>query len=302
MVQALLNVVLPVVLVAGVGALLARRFPLSQDTLSKVSLNSLTPALALSSLLGTTVSAGAGLHLAAAYFVLALSGALLAYLAAFRTPSLTRRAVMASVAIGNNGNFGLPIALFALGQAGLDQAVVIFLCSVVLTFTLGPLLYGSADGAWAGVRAVLRLPVVWCIAAALLVRLLHLPVPLGLRRGIDLLGQAALPMVLLSLGIQLGQAGRLALTPPVLTAVGLRVLAMPALALALGLGLGLRGLPLQGLVLASAMPTAVNAFLLAREYHADADTVASAVALSTLASLLTAALVVALLPLIGRLG
>ncbi|WP_345461618.1 AEC family transporter [Deinococcus carri] len=302
MFAALLNVVLPVVLVAGVGALLARRFPLSQDTLGKVSLNGLTPALALSSLLGTTVSAGAGLHLALAYFALALAGVLLAFLAAYRAPGVTRRAVMASVAIGNNGNFGLPIALFALGQSGLDQAVVIFLCSVVLTFTLGPLLYGSAGGARAGLKSVLRLPVVWCIAAALLVRVLHLPVPLGLRRGIDLLGQAALPMVLLSLGIQLGQAGRIALTWPVLTAVGLRVLAMPALALGLGLLLGLRGLNLQGLVLASAMPTAVNAFLLAREYEADAETVASAVALSTFASLVTAALVVTVLPWVGGLG
>lgn len=300
--QALLNVVLPVVLVAGVGALLARRFTLSQDTLGKVSLNGLTPALALSSLLGTAVSVGEGLHLAAAYFTLALGGVGLAFLASRRVPGPTRRAVMASVAIGNNGNFGLPIALFALGQPGLDQAVVIFLCSVVLTFTLGPLLYGSAGGARAGLLAVARLPVVWCIAAALLIRLLHLPVPLGLRRGIDLLGQAALPMVLLSLGIQLGQAGRLALTGPILTAVGLRVLVMPALALGLGLGLGLRGLNLQGLVLASAMPTAVNAFLLAREYGADAETVAGAVALSTLASLVTAALVVALLPGIGALG
>lgn len=302
MFQALLNVVLPVVLVAGVGALLARRFTLSQDTLGKVSLNGLTPALALSSLLGTTVGVGEGLHLAAAYFALALGGVLLALLATRGVPSATRRAVMASVAIGNNGNFGLPVALFALGQPGLDQAVVIFLCSVVLTFTLGPLLYGSAGGARAGLLAVARLPVVWCIVAALLVRLLHVPVPLGLRRGIDLLGQAALPMVLLSLGIQLGQAGRLSLTRPVFTAVSLRVLGMPVLALGLGLGLGLRGLGLQGLVLASAMPTAVNAFLLAREYGADSETVASAVALSTLASLLTAALVVALLPGIGGLG
>nr|WP_246581238.1 AEC family transporter [Deinococcus aestuarii] len=299
---ALLNVVLPVVLVAGVGAVLARRFPLSQDTLGKVSLNALTPALALSSLLGTTVTAQAGLRLAAAYFALALLGVLVAFLAARGVPGPTRRAVMASVAIGNNGNFGLPIALFALGQPGLDQAVVIFLCSVVLTFTLGPLLYGSSGGARAGLTAVLRLPVVWCIAAALLVRLLDVPLPLGLRRGIDLLGQAALPMVLLSLGIQLGQAARVALTRPVLTATLLRVLAMPALALGLGLLLGLRGLNLQGLVLASAMPTAVNAFLLAREYGADADTVASAVALSTLASVATAALVVTLLPGIGRLG
>lgn len=44
------------------------------------------------------------------------------------------------------------------------------------------------------------------------------------------------------------------------------------------------------------MPTAVNAFMLAREYGSNPQLVASVVALSTLASLGTIAAVVALLP------
>ena len=35
--------------------------------------------------------------------------------------------------IGNNGNFGLPIALLALGQPGLDQTVVILVFAIVVT-------------------------------------------------------------------------------------------------------------------------------------------------------------------------
>lgn len=105
-----------------------------------------------------------------------------------------------------------------------------------------------------------------------------------------------MPLVLLSLGIQLGQSERVHLTRPVVTAVGLRVVAVPVLGLAVGWACGLRGIGLQSLVLACAMPTAVNTFMLAREYGSAPDTVASAVALSTVVSVGTIALVVTLLP------
>jgi len=73
-------------------------------------------------------------------------------------------------------------------------------------------------------------------------------------------------------------------------------------ALAIGYAVGLRGLPLQALVLSSAMPTAVNAFLLADEYDADVDLVAHTVTVSTLLSFVGAAVVTALLPTIAALG
>ncbi|HEX2704909.1 MAG TPA: AEC family transporter [Candidatus Lustribacter sp.] len=299
--SALLTVVLPVLIVAGVGALLSRRFELDQTTITKLSLNGLTPALALHTLLTTAISPGTGTRLAAAYLVVSLAAVALAGLATPGMTTRTRRAVMACAAIGNNGNMGLPISLFALGRAGLDQSVVIFLCSVVLTFTLGPLLYGSTDGPLGALRAVVRLPVLWAMAVAVGIRLLALPVPLGVMRGIELLAQATLPMILLALGIALGRGGAIGFGRPVLTAVGLRVLVMPVAGLGVGWLFGLRGLPLEALVLSGAMPTAVNAYLLAREYDADAVTVADAVTLSTLASIASAAVVTALLPAIAAL-
>lgn len=281
MLDALLTVILPVVLVASVGALLGHRFTLDNDTVGKVSLYGLTPALAFSSLLTTSVSAGQGLLLGAGYL---LSTAVAGGLGAVLADRGARRTVIACTVIGNNGNFGLPIALLALGRAGLDQAVVIFLLSLVVMFTAGPALLGRSSGLTGAVRSVARLPVTWAMLAALAVRSAGWTPPLALTRAVDLLAAAAVPMVLLSLGMQLVTSRRLRITRVVVLATVLRVAVLPAAAFGTGLLLGLDETARNSLLLAQTMPTAVNTFMLAREYGTDTDQVATIVALTTLLS------------------
>ena len=300
--RALLDVVLPVVLVAGLGALLARRFPLDRATITKIALNALVPALAFRTILTTQVDGRTGVLLVLAFLVVTLVAALLGWLATAGLPGLSRRSAAVAVAIGNNGNMGLPIALFALGRDGLDQSVLIFIVSVIATFVLAPLLYGAHTGWRGAVRGMLRLPALWAMGAALLWRATGIPLPTGVMRGVDLLAAATLPVILLTLGIQLGSSGRVHLSRGVVTSSMLRVGALPVVALAIGYGVGLRGLPLQALVLSSAMPTAVNAFLLADEYDADVDLVAHTVTVSTLLSFVGAAVVTALLQTIAALA
>lgn len=293
MLSAILEVILPVVIVATVGAVLARRFTLDGDTVGKITLYALVPPLAFHSLLTTTVSARDSLFLGIAYLAVSLVAALIALALSWRLPGGTRAGVVASVILGNNGNFGLPIALLALGREGLDQAVVIFVYSMVVMFTVGPALLGSTGGLRGAALSVARLPVTWAMLAALAVRAGGWTIPVGLSRGIELLSDACVPMVLLALGIQLGSSARLHLTRPVLLAVGLRVLVVPLLSWGIGLALGMSGIVLQSLVLAFTMPTAVNTFMLAREYGSDPDTTASTVALTTLLSIGTLAFVLA---------
>ncbi|MFT3861805.1 AEC family transporter [Micropruina sp.] len=293
---ALVDVILPVVLVALVGVALARSFSLDMSTVGKVNLYGLTPMLAFNSVLQTEVSGGQAVHLVAGYLLVTLVAGLIAWLAAWGRDGPTRRAMIASVVIGNNGNFGLPIALLALGRTGLDHAVVIFVTSLVVMYTVGPALLGSHGGLRDAARSVLRLPATWALATGLLVRTTGVSLPVGVLRGVELLAQAAIPMVLIALGLQLGQRSSLRLTGPVVVASLVRVLALPLLAGVLGPLLGLEGIELSSLILACAMPTAVNAFMLAREYGSNPTLVASVVAVSTLASLGTIAGVVALLP------
>lgn len=300
--SALVDVIFPVVLVAGVGWGLGKRFTLDLDTLTRMSLHGLTPAFVLNSLLTTTVSLSAGALLLVGYLLVALIGCALAWLATPGIPGDTRRAMMTSVTLGNNGNMGLPIALFALGREGLDQSTLIFLASVVLTFTAGPLLLGSVEGPVAAVRGMLRMPALWAVALALVVRTFNVPVPVGVSRGVELLAGATLPLLLLTLGIQIGSTGRPRFTRAVLTATALRSVGLACVAAVVGLVLGLPALALQALVLASAMPTAVNAYLLARAYGSDHRSVADVVTLSTAASFVGAGLVTAALPLLASLA
>lgn len=296
MLNALLTVVLPVMVVLLIGAVAGRGLKLEVGPISRLSLYVLTPALALNSLLTTQVSGGEIATLAGAYVLLSLLGVLLGWLGSVGLPPQSRRAMMACVAIGNNGNYGLPVALFALSKAGFEQAIVIFLASVILTYTVGTLIYGASRNIGATLGGMARMPVLWCVLLAVIMRALHLELPLGVARGLELLSGATLPMVLLSLGIQLGTGGRPKLSAPVWIASGLRVVGMPLLALVVARLLGLHGLSLRGLVLSATMPTAVNAFILAREYRSDHEMVASTVLVTTLLSIPALSVVVPLLP------
>lgn len=296
--MALVNVILPVVVVAGVGFGLGRAFTLDARTISKIALYSLTPSLCLEVLLTTEVSGATGAAVVGAYVLVCLLGAGIAGLLTPKVEAPTRRAVMASVAIANSGNMGLPIALFALGRAGFEQSVLMFVASVVLGFIVGPILFGAGSGLKESFKTLLRLPTLWAIVVALLMRLIGWQLPTGIMRGVEMLSDAALPIVLLSLGIQLGASKKVQLTRAVWTATLVRVIGMPFLSLGIGLLFGLRGVPLQALVLAGAMPTAVNAFLLSMEYKGDVRTTADTVTMTTVLSLFSAAAVTAALPLL----
>ena len=296
LISALLNVIVPVALVAGTGFVLGRRLTLDQDTVARLSLYALTPALAFDTILNARVAVGEALTLTLAFLLTWAVTLAVSWLVARRWEVRTRRSVMASSTIWNSGNLGLPIALFAFGQKGLELALVVFLVGIIGIYVLGPAIYNSGGGWRGSLKAILGLPVLWAALAALLWRISGVGVPLGLARGVHLMAQATLPLVLLSLGLQLGAAGRMSITRPMLFASGVRLILGPLAAFGICLLIGLRGQPLAVLVLSASMPTAVNALLLAREYGSDAQTVAGVVLLTTLGALVTVTAVVAALP------
>lgn len=299
--QALSDVLLPVLLVAGLGGLLSARLPIDQATVARITLYLLSPALVLEVLLTTPVQAGETLALGAAY-ALTVAGCLgLGWLCGLGRPVPEQRSLMASVAIWNSGNMGLPIALFAFGKTGFAQATLLFLMSFVGMYLVAPVVYsagvpGQPRAGAALLLNMVRLPAVWMVGVGLLLRALHLHLPAGLMRGVELLAQATLPVVLLSLGLQLGAAGWPRLDLRVALATAARLLGGPLLGLGAGLLCGLGGQALAVLVLSASMPTAVNALLIAREYGGDADTVARTAFFSSVLSVPTIAAVVSLLP------
>jgi len=115
-----------------------------------------------------------------------------------------------------------------------------------------------------------------------------------LGEGVHLLGQACIPVMLLTLGIQIARS-----KPEwggfELQASALRLVAAPLLAALAGWVLGLERLDIQVLVLQSAMPIAVNAFLMAGEFGGDGVRAARAVVASSVLSFVTIPVVLLLI-------
>lgn len=305
MFQALSNVLLPVMIVAGLGALLASRVRIDQVTVSRLTMYLLIPALVLDVILRTPVRAAEAGQLGLAFLLVMALALGLGALTGLGRPAAERRSLSAATGIWNSGNMGLPIALFVFGESGFDRATVVFLVSIVAMYVVGPALYGSASragqryGAADILRSVFRLPTIWVALVAVALRALDVTLPAGVTRGVSLLAQATLPLVLLSLGLQLGAGGWPPLHRRVWLAGAARLIGGPLIALGVGFVVGLRGEALAVLILSASMPTAVNALLIAQEYGGDSDTVAGVVLVTTLGSVLTLAVVVALLPALG---
>lgn len=281
MIVAIFSVVAPVLLIAGIGTLWARRnWPFDTQMVAALSTNLGVPCLVLDVLtrieLDTAVLAEMAL---AAGMGLAFCG--LTGLAVLRLTRLPVPPYLPALIFGNSGNMGLPLCLFAFGEHGLALAIAFFVVSALLNFTVG---VAIASGR-ASLGALLRTPVLWAVAVALGLRATGAELPAFLGNTVELLGGMTIPLMLLALGVSLVR----------LRPAGLgRAAALSGLRLALGWGggllvvtlLGLEGV-VRGIVLIEmAMPVAVFNYLFAQRYDNRPEEVAGMVLVSTLVTVL----------------
>lgn len=297
----LINVLLPIAVVVGIGYALRRVFPLDQGSLNRVMIYGLSPALIFVSLLRADLSGSGALHMLAFSVIMVVAMGLitvaLVWPLGLRGGDLS--AMLLVSLFMNSGNYGLPAARFAFGEEGFTQALFFFVAQSVLSQTLGVAVAaagGPSNGSGlmrdVGGR-VLRMPQVYAVAAALLIRAFGFDLTTaggvagGLFNGVALLSDAALPLMLLILGVQLGTGVVIEQPGLVALATGLRLLISPVLAYGIGIAMGLHGMSLAVGVMLSGMPTAVNTTILALEFDNRPTLVVGTVVVSSVASLVT---------------
>jgi malate permease and related proteins len=293
----LLEVVLPAFLLIAVGFGLGRAFHLDVASLNRLALYAAVPALVFSSLATIDIAFADAKRLLAGNALYLVAMAALASLVASRLPRPVRGGLIATSLFGNAANIMLPVTLFAFGPEGLQRALILHVFTAVMLYSLGPLVLGGAERTTRRrfLLAVLRLPVLWASLLGVLVNVGGMPVPVSLGRGLELLGAAAIPVVLLNLGLQIERTGVRA--PSLVNVVGaaLKLTVGPFIGFGTGWLVGARGLDLAVLTLLGAMPPAVNTFLLALEFGADAEEVARTVILSKFVAVGTLTVVLSVL-------
>jgi predicted permease len=282
--------ILPIFAIAAAGFLLARYAGVDVRTVARVVFYSLLPCLAFRMLVTSSPSGpNVGRLMLLAVLIMGAMG-LVGYVAAkglgLGGPSL--RAFIMVVMYSNGGNYGLPVVRFAFGSEALTYATIFFLTGSVTTYVSGAFFAGSDRGKIAGaLDKIWRMPSLYGVALALVVLALGRPVPEAIMRPVELLSDAALPVMILVLGMQLERAAWPARPWIVIFAVGISLLAAPLVALGLASILGISGAARQAAVILSSMPVAVVTTILALEFELAPEFVTSAVFISTIASPLT---------------
>ncbi len=200
----------------------------------------------------------------------------------------------------NTAFIGIPLCLGVFGPAGLPPVVLATLLTVCVLFALAIGLVELDKGGRQGLgrialtvaAALLRNPLVAAPVAGALVNLSGLGLAAPVQRFTGLLGDAASPCALVTIGLFLAETGgRPARLSAVVRVVAAKLLLQPALTALLAFPVfRLDPLWAQSAVLIAALPVGTGPFMLARLYDREADVASRATLVSTLLSLVTVSL------------
>lgn len=278
MIERILGIILPVFGMVLLGYLYGRRMRPQMQTVNHLSINVLAPALVFSALAAKDFNLAESGGLILGSIGVVLGSGLLAW-PFVRALGVHWRTFLPPMMFNNCGNMGLPLAVLAYGSQGLSMMVALFTVSNLLHFTLGT--YMVSHDAHFG--RVLKSPIVIATILGFLFGAFHWSLPAWTMVAIKMVGDALIPLMLISLGVRMvdvSWAGwRLGM-------VGAIVCPLTGIAIAVALGplIGLDRDQWGMLVLFGSLPPAVLNFMVAEQYRQEPEKVASIVLIGNMLS------------------
>ena len=290
--------VLPVALVAILGGLVGRWRRVPVEPISALVFYLFTPALVFHSMATTMLSAALSLRVVGVMVITFV----VMYLAASLWSRTVRhdaswRAGFALAAVTPNwGNMGIPVARLAFGATGFDVAVVNFVVGALLVQTASVAIASMAHASpTSALLQPLRYPTVYAAIAGIAVNALGITPPGLIDTPVKTLSEAAIPVMLVVLGLQLQHAVGLTQLRDTLAVNLGRLLIAPVVAWLAATAVGLGGVERATVTLLAAMPTAVVATIIAQQLGAQPGFVTRIVVTSSLVSMATLTVLITVL-------
>lgn len=267
----------------------------AQRVLSLVAFYVCSPALLLTVLQRTPLSQVLSRNLVGSATAVVLTMALAVLVARVRSPGrrLGDRLIGAlCAAYVNAGNLGIPIALYVLGDVAWVAPTLLLQLLVITPLVMVLFDRDAAARPPSLLRGIASLgtnPISLGALLGLILAVAHVTLPAVVADPVRMLGDMAVPAMLMAFGISL----RLGPKPAaggslgdVAWLVGLKTVGMPVVAALAGmLALGMRGRELFALVVTAALPTAQNIFTYAVRYDRSIPLARDVIFFSTFASL-----------------
>jgi predicted permease len=311
LITTMFNVIAPILLIAGIGAYLGRRFILDRRTLSTVLIYFFIPALVVEGITNARVGNDQLIRMLLFTFIgcalLALVGWVIAKL--LRLDFMTTNAFILCVVMLNSANYGIPFNKFAFGDSAEQLAVIYYVGSAIVSNTFGVYFAsrGNSTSARGAMLNIFKVPLLYAMVIGLIFNQLGIYIyapadmpnapalPLPLARMIDIVSDAAVPGMLVLLGVLLAQSQfTFKRIMPMLVASGVKLLIAPFIAILVVALLGIEGLSRQVGIIQLSMPVAVLTSALAAQFDADIEFVTGVILISTLGSIVSLSLLVIL--------
>lgn len=294
----IITIVAPLFGMIGLGFVAVKTGYISRDTgkfLAEFAVKLAMPALLFRAMLSIGEMPGSPIMLVAAYFAACASVWVLASLATWallRRPQTDAASISMGATFSNSVMLGVPLALSAFGPEAAAPAALLISLDTPLLWIAATLHFeafrrdreGSALAAIGGIIAsLLKNPIVMSLIAGSACRLAGITtLPPLLDRSLELLAEAAVPAMLVALGMSIatykiaGQAGTLSLV------CILKIMVFPLFAY--GFAVHVFALPPLWsaiVILFAAMPVGANAYLFAAKYNAAVGSVSTSIAITT---------------------
>lgn len=296
MFRVFIDVLVPVFAIVAIGFVIARAVRVEPSALAKLSYWILGPAFIFDVLATADLDPSLIVNVVSATTITMIAAGAVAVIVT-RLLRLGFPSVAANVVTsiyGNVGNFGLAISAFALGQEVLPIAGIVMVTVNTLGILVGVGLANFRHGSIVrAVKTAALSPLALAVVPALLVNISNLELPVWANRPVSLLAAALIPVMLLTLGIQLAHMRRTVPNPLIAAPITIKLVFAPLAALGAAALLDLGGVAGDVVVLQASMPAAVFTSLIALEHDLEADYVTSVVLAGTLASVLTLPAIIA---------
>ncbi len=275
----IIGVITPVLIIAVIGYAYGRIRQPDMTWINRLCTDLLFPLLIFSAMASRDFHILDYLPLIGGGLIVMLGSGLIAWGAA-RLLGYNPHAFVPPIMFSNVANMGLPLTLFAFGEAMIPAAVALFMTFSLFHFTLGIRICAPK----ASMRGILKGPMLWAMIFGVLASLVGLSLPHWLATSARMLGDTSIPLGLFTLGV--GFAGfkverwSIGIAGALLCPISGLLIAWPLVKI-LPLTEPMKGL----LLLYAALPPAVMNYIFAEQYKQEPGLVSAIVVGGTIASL-----------------
>ncbi|MDR0901072.1 MAG: AEC family transporter [Methanobrevibacter sp.] len=269
------------------------------ETLNKIVINIAMPCLIFSSLYLADLSIIADLAILPLIgIIVGFSCGLIAYiiLTLKKYPKKKKWSILLPIILGNTAFLGFPLILGVFGSEGLIRAIFYDMASLITFLSLSIILIFNFDGKFKdAIKRVLSFPILWAVILGLILNFLSIPIGDLAITIIDYLAAAAIPLIMISLGLSLHFEGFKYHLKIATIATIIKLMIGPIIAMSIAILFGLTGMEFTIAIVEAGMPSGMLTLVLAIDHDLDFRLTADCALITTVFSLITLPIIMALL-------